>query len=404
MAGEIAKLVKNAQGEGARAAAAAARLVELGMPVVPHVVEAIRATGDWPSATLLGVIPRIRVKALVPYMLELIGEKETYLPLMAFRALAKSKDSRALAPLLKEFQDETNTKTMRGGAADALGELGDLRAVPALLRAVRDIERRGELKGYPALAVRAVVALARLGNHELARIPISLAVGRDAAARRQAASALKSVVGPGIFEVSKRLLRGRDYELRSEAVDALFYLGLPESIELFISALRAEEEDPDFADKLRDRINDLTGQRFTFATEDEEIRGWWREHQHEFVPLVCHRHGKPIEVRKLVSLLKTKERGWRYWLFEELRIITGEDFGLVPEIEAERQADAVARAEAWARKQGGKFEAGALYKYGFRQSLPEVFKRPARGPKGGASSAKKKAAKKKAAGKKRTKK
>jgi hypothetical protein len=75
----------------------------------------------------------------------------------------------------------------------------------------------------------------------------------------------------------------------------------------------------------------------------------------------------------IVNLLATKQRGWRYWLFEELRIITGQDFGLNPLIPAEDQDEVVDRARAWVEAEGKRFEAGAVYKYGHKQDIQNIF-------------------------------
>jgi len=72
----------------------------------------------------------------------------------AAEALGRLGDARALAPLIEALQDKNNS--LRGNAAEALGEIGDSRAVPCLIEAL------GDKDDYPVRC--AVEALGKLGD------------------------------------------------------------------------------------------------------------------------------------------------------------------------------------------------------------------------------------------------
>jgi hypothetical protein len=129
-------------------------------------------------------------------------------------------------------------------------------------------------------------------------------------------------------------------------------------------------------------LHDLTGENFKWDIEPAKLREWWEQHQSQFSPNVCHRLGKPIDLADFVDLLATDVVPERQRLLIELHIITGEDFGFVfdPHGPSEGQAEAASRAaeraQTWLRENAGKFEHGAVYKYGHKQNLEHIFDQP----------------------------
>lgn len=367
----IETVVKDVDEE--EAAAAALRLAEIGMPAVPEVIAAIRKSEGAPPPNLRNIIPLVRDPEVVPAMLEVLHEKETYLPLVAFRTLGAARDARAFQPVLSQFLDEKNSDTTRAWAADALGEMGDERAVPHLLGVVEGFARAGEVETRYSLALKAVVALAKLGNHESAGVAIALAGNEDPSARGAAAGALQYVVGAGLFPALQKALRDELSECQKSAIDAVFYLGLPESVEELVACYEEGALDSGLMEKALGRIRDLTGEEFEDEAEAEEVRDWWEQHRAGFAEQTCPRLGRPLRVSDVCALLESTVPGRHHWLLEELRVITGESFAVNPFGGGEGVDEAAARAQEWGRKESHRFEAGALYKYGHRLPLRSVF-------------------------------
>ena len=369
---EVLELVERAKGSGAEARAAAARLAAIGMPAVPAVLEAIRQS-RLPSKALLDVVPQVRAPELLPLMLEALKERGPYLPMLAIKVLGRSKEERAFRPLLDIVADRSRGDAFRGAAAEALGELGERRAVPELLKTVEAIAAGKRIKEHAPLVRFLVIALARLGNQDAAEVVIKMSGHRQRSVREEAVIALKHVVGRGLFPALQKGRRRRSAPARAESLQAIFYLGLRESVEELISAFEDNRGAPDLAVNIIYMLNDLTGGRFAEDAEAAQLRQWWAQHQTEFRPGVCYRLGKPISVSDFAVRLETDEFARRHWLLEELYIITGADFRFSPSLTVEEQDEMVARAREWARGHGAGYEPGAVYKYGHRQDLDEIF-------------------------------
>lgn len=367
---EITELVGKAGGRGAEAQAAAARLVEIGMPAVPAVVEAVRRT-PLPSEALLGIIPRIEAPELTDAMLEVLNDPNAFVSGIASQVLGRSKDARAFQPLLDLFVNENRGDSYRSDAAEALAELGDKRAVPLMVETVKAIARRRQLAEHAYLIRYTAVALARLGNQELAEIVIRMSGDRNSEAREEVLPALKHVVGRGLFPALQKSRRRRSQTARNESLKAIFYLGLRESVEEFISVLERTGDDLDFRSYTVQRLNDLTGADFAEDAEAARLREWWAQHQSDFLPRVCYRLGRPLRVSDFARL-EAKDFASRYLLLQELYIVTGQDFGRDSRT-VEEQDEPVARAREWVSREGAKFEEGAVYKHGYKQEIGNIF-------------------------------
>jgi len=116
-------------------------------------------------------------------------------------------------------------------------------------RAVDDEEVR--------LAIEAVVALAKLGNHDKASTAIRLAGDEDSTVRVHAVPALQIVVGPGLLAALLTALEDEYAEMRLAAERGLFYLGIVQSIGALIPCV--EDESPDVANDARVMLHDITG-------------------------------------------------------------------------------------------------------------------------------------------------
>jgi HEAT repeat protein len=365
------RLLKQLRGAPARAKEAVERLAARGASVAPAVVEALRKSNPVEAANLQRVLLKMDDPGVVPLMLELLNDKNLTVQVTAFRALGALRDRRALKPLLSQLRKRGNSASARGWAADALGDLGDRRAVETLLAAAREVLDGEDFEDEANVFLAAVGALAKLGNQELAGEAISLAERGGGMARTGAVRLLKYLVGPGLFRALERNLRERDAEKRREAVEALFLLGLKESIAALVK--RAGDRDQGVRALVVNRLRDLTGEEFEDDLTARRAAAWWKENHDSYKGGVTYRLGRPLRVADLVELLKG-EPSWRDQIIDELLIITGEDFGVAGKHYAKEEKEFYPPVRRWwARQKPGRFEPGRLYKYGHEQDAHAVF-------------------------------
>jgi HEAT repeat protein len=284
----------------------------------------------------------------------------------AFEAIGRARDPRALGPLLDFVSNPENRDARRSLAADALGELGDAQAIAPLLQVV---DGASEVRSFE-LALSAVIALAKLGDHSRAAVPLGLSAHtKDPSIRPRVAQALQYVIGPGLFSALQEMVRDKQVEVRLHTIDALFYLGVKESIAELITL--ANDKSPVVSTMSRARIADLSGEDFPDYIRVRDLRGWWKTNQDRFTQGVCYRLGERIWLPNIIALLA--EPNMRERTVAELRMITGFDFGLDPLASIREQDDLLRNARAWWDKRGaGSFKSGHVYKYGYEQVVSDV--------------------------------
>jgi HEAT repeat protein len=213
---QIDQLIEQAQSQGNDAREAIARLSAIGMPALPSIVDAVRRMSPQQNTNnLREAALGVRDPQLAPALAALLQEPSMDLVMIAFEGLGRSRDERALAPLLAYVTDTANRKARRSLAADALGKLRDPRAVDALLRVADEAAAGREYE----LALSAIIALAKLGNHERADVAIRIAAEvKDPLVRPRAVESLRYVVGRGLVAALGQALRDRQAEVRVNAV------------------------------------------------------------------------------------------------------------------------------------------------------------------------------------------
>ncbi|TBR26131.1 HEAT repeat domain-containing protein [bacterium] len=155
----------------------------------------------------------------------------------ACRALGRSGRPEAVEPLLKvwdallerkfhRFGLPPELEAVRAAAAEALGLLGDIKAVPVLRRGLLDEDR--------TVSARSAEALALLGDAGSAPALARLAEGQDEGLAQTALEALGAVGGAGAEEALRKALDGPRPFL---AVTAAYGLGLRSSV---VGRLRLE--------------------------------------------------------------------------------------------------------------------------------------------------------------------
>lgn len=162
-----------------------------------------------------------------------LDHRDPKLRVEAVAALAAGGDDGAVEPLIRSLEQD-GTAQVRAAAADALGRLGDRRAVPALLAAVRD--------AAPVTRQMAVRALGRLADPRAAE-PLTdlLAAAAGKTLRQEAAWALGNVPGAdaaGLVEA----LSDPSFHVRRAAACSLGKLGRPSSRAPLRAA--ADDEEP----------------------------------------------------------------------------------------------------------------------------------------------------------------
>lgn len=379
---EIPALVEAAAGGTVEEAArAAARLAEIGMPAFGPVVEAVRRSSG-PSEALSSALLRMRGPEVTAALTGLLDERDPFLPSLAAEALGRAGEAGAVQPLLDLYRHELKSDSARAAAALALGELGDLSVVPELLKTAREIAESARLEERAALVCAAAAGLAKLGNQDLAETVATLALSTDSQVADEAAFALKHVVGRGLFPALRKARRSTMTEARQEALRAIYYLGISESIAELISYVKdGDDSAPDLVYDAIRYLHDLTGQDFEWSIDPAELRKWWKQNGAQFSPGVCYRLGRPFDLNDLAELLAATEAPRLKERLDELHVITGEEFGLDPSRPVEEQPEVAERAREWLRENAGSYERGAVYRYGYKQSLEQVLKPLARSKK-----------------------
>jgi HEAT repeats len=176
---------------------AAAALGEMGTDGIDHLIEALRKARN--KQVKLGII----------------------------EALGEIRDARAVPDLIRALKDKDNE--IRWEAALALGEIGDTGTIPALIDCLKDEDR------YVRYAT--AIALEKIGwEPENETRHAYLHFGK------QEWDKLVTVGYPAIEPLSIAL-KDRDNEVREKAVDVLGEIGSPEAIPVVYRALRDASDD-----------------------------------------------------------------------------------------------------------------------------------------------------------------
>jgi HEAT repeat protein len=146
-------------------------------------------------------------------------------------ALGKLGDARAVEPLIAQLTDDDSG--VRQGAAAALGELGDARAVEPLIAQLKD-DDSGVRHG-------AVVALGMLGDARVVEPLIARLKDDDSGVRRGAAVALGKLADARAVEPLIARLKDDDYRVRRAAAVALGKLADARAVEPLIAQLKDDD-------------------------------------------------------------------------------------------------------------------------------------------------------------------
>ncbi|MEV4146891.1 HEAT repeat domain-containing protein [Amycolatopsis sp. NPDC049691] len=357
MSDDVGSLIDRAKGADESADQAARALVARGTAALPAVIETL-AESSWisPVGRLPWVVRSLHGSEAVPLLLDHIEADQRVLGESCIAALGRSHDQRAVEPLSLLLSDRDGLTTTRAHAADALGNLGSDSVTPLLQKVVVDAAAEDpEAEEWPMLVVAAAAAAAKLGDHSGFPAVARLLEVDFPPTRARAATCLQLVVGSKMLEVLDRAINDADAEVREAAVDPLFLLGTPDSIDILIE--HVDDRDDNVANRIHVRIGDCLG----LEGNVDAIEAEWRDLRPKLAGDVCHRLGHPVKVTELADLLSGDRRSE---IAAELRTITG--------LEIDELVDFNRISEARTSVEALGLAPGVLHKWG-RPVPPEMF-------------------------------
>jgi HEAT repeat protein len=168
--------------------------------------EAVLGAAPAPAATATAPLRKPDLRELAALALE---SKETADRMQALRSLARTKDPRALAPILAGLKDER--MPVRWSAVEALGELENTEAVPQLLRLLHQEE------AYRWNLRLVVNALGNLRDPRAVPPLLELLKDEDEFLRKTTLFALKKIGDPKAFLPMVAMLRDPEPWVRRTA-------------------------------------------------------------------------------------------------------------------------------------------------------------------------------------------
>jgi len=397
---DISKLIAEADGCNLEQAEyAMQQLISIGIDAVPHILNVLNQAEPYGQRSRLNdVLLKISAPEIVPLLANSLDATNIDLSITAFEILGHSGDERALSPLVERLISAESTSSHRRQSAHALGELSDQRGVEPLLSLASNIlhgqndldaaldrllsEAEQEFNvDHLRLIIAVATGLAKLGNHLLAPVVVGITSFNPEESqlselddmqlvRAEAAQALCHTVGRGMLPALHSAVCEGNTETRDAALEALFYLGLPESIEILLS--RIDDSSDQVANNALVWFNRLTGTDFEpFDDDPSAIRAWWNDHCSEYQSGVCYRLGKPLSVENVIEQLRVPNSTRD--IVRELYIITSKDLGRDNRCSIQNEELFVLGQRWWNSQPEGRFSSGKLYKYGHKQDIPLVF-------------------------------
>ncbi|MCX7806215.1 MAG: HEAT repeat domain-containing protein [Planctomycetota bacterium] len=245
--------------------AALRRLTREGMATIPYLVKYLENESEKKRAGSVEAIGRIgdRSAAVRKHIIPMLYDTSPAVRNRAAQALASQSDD-------KTFEDVAAMFLRRGekndGVAQVFGYLGDKRAVPLLVEAVRD-------RLDPDVRMSAAWSLGRLGVKSREVIDVlmnALVDDRSEKVRSAAAAALADLRADG---AARAFIKAYDRypEGREEILRAMRHLKTHESIEFLIQCLN--EEDRKLSRTAHESLVMMTGEKF--ENSQDVWLGWW---------------------------------------------------------------------------------------------------------------------------------
>ncbi|MHC5054701.1 MAG: HEAT repeat domain-containing protein, partial [Planctomycetota bacterium] len=168
----------------------------------------------------------------VKTLLALISQRDAVLGVSAAASLASLRDEKTVEWLYTSALTRGTSGTVRGAVAEALGLIGEERAIPQLVKSLGD--SRAEARAGAA------IALGRFRHGGALEGLVKLTRDRDPKARVAALLALGSIRDPATAPDVIKCLKDREPSVRSAAARALGALRVAESVGPLVEALEKE--------------------------------------------------------------------------------------------------------------------------------------------------------------------
>ena len=203
----------------------------------PRVVASlVRALSDSTAAVrkeAAEALGRLKAVAAVPGLIRGLNDEDASVRQTLVRALARIEDDRAADGLIAALNDPS--RQVRNYAAEALGRLGIRRAAPALVTLMKD--------EHPEIRRQAISQLWRLRDTSSVDAIGRLVSDTSAAVRRTAVSALGRFRQASSYAVLTRALSDGAPAVRAQAISSLARLRDPRAYQAFVSVLNDDSPD-----------------------------------------------------------------------------------------------------------------------------------------------------------------
>ncbi|MBL8626028.1 MAG: hypothetical protein JNK64_32230 [Myxococcales bacterium] len=339
------------------------RLIALGAPALPALVDGLAAGANVP--TLTTAMAALGVPAPLATFEPLLAHAAMAVRRAAVAALGATRDAAAV-PILAQ-----RLRAMPAAVADALADLAhpdgiaplrDYVAAAAPTAAPGPAWAAAGVASQVVAAVGAVGALARLGDHTHAALALgAIEVDADEAVRLAGVRALRYVTVPGVAAALARAARDPDAEVATRALEATLLLGRPAEAALWIAMIAADDPNADLA---RWCLAAWAGAWLPDAatlTDRATAEAWWQQAQPFVVSDRCYRLGALADPGALLDGLAAPPSGF---LRAELRARTG-----CPAVWERLAGDPASPGElagvrAWWATHGARFTPGELHRWG----------------------------------------
>ncbi len=203
----------------------------------PRVVASlVRALSDSTAAVrkeAAEALGRLKAVAAVPGLIRGLDDEDASVRQTLVQALARIEDDRAADGLIAALNDPSGQ--VRNYAAEAIGRLGIRRAAPALVTLMND--------EHPEIRRQAISQLWRLRDTSSVDAIARLVSDTSAAVRRTAVSALGRFRQASSYAVLSRALSDADPAVRAQAISSLARLRDPRAYQAFASVLNDDSPD-----------------------------------------------------------------------------------------------------------------------------------------------------------------
>jgi hypothetical protein len=221
--------------------AAEGEMIKLGPKGLPIAIGALKDKNQRVRLMAVRVCGNFRDPAVTPQLIDLLEDSDGRVLYSCVRALGKLKDKRVTDALIRHLSDpEDGSGTniyIKGIAAESLGEIGDPKAIPSLLKLLNDEDIRENVR------LSASGALAKIGQEEVAKFVLTLLKSPKWYDREEAVELIGRLRIKGSLEMLLSALEERHVFVRRSAVRALGELKDPSAIPALRKLLKDSEPD-----------------------------------------------------------------------------------------------------------------------------------------------------------------